>query len=245
MRIHFATSEGSRKSHFASLIPDDVRKACDVADVLWSTNATRDANGVEDAAAWVRAARKADELNLPFVADLELKHFRTGLDVFTADRDQFEKNVAECQWALSVVRTHCPDLRVGVYPGMPAVIGLHPNQYRPEDRAAQLAAEREKLRPLVDFFVFEAAPVDHGKPMASLAAWESALDVLVAEAPDPHTDRYVLVYDEWVEGKKAGQYVGDHVYAAMIHEASMRGRVMVWNARHEAGWQVVRRLAAA
>jgi hypothetical protein len=240
VKLHFATSDGVRKPHFASLIPDAVRATCDVADVLWSTNATRDPAGKEDAARWIAAARKADELNLPFVADLELGHFRTGLDVYTTSTEQFAKNLAECVWALTVVKTHCPDLRVGAYPALPAVNGLP--KWDPEDRFAQLAEERRVLRPLLDFLVFEAAPADTGKPLASLAAWERALDVLVSEAPDPHTDRYVLVYDVWTSGPKAGQYVGDHLYAAMIHEAAKRGKVMVWDAGPH-GWGVVRRIA--
>ncbi len=242
MRIHFATSPGlPGKPQFASLIPDDVRRDCDVGDVLWSTNATRDPAGREDAAAWIRAARKADELNLPFVADLELGNFRTKIDVFKPEPAKFAANLEECKWALGVVRTNCPDVRMGAYPALPAGLGLLPGQYTPEDRVAQLAAEREVIRPLVDFYVVEAALQDLGKPMASLAEWERDLDRDVADCPDQLTERYILIGDCYTNGKKVDQYPGDHVYAAMIQEAAKRGKVMVWNARY--GWPVIRQLA--
>src|SRR4051812_5989903 len=96
MRILLSTSDGTKLPHFASLIPDDMRAKCNVGDLVFSTNTTRDAAGVEQPSLWADAGKRAVAMNAPFVADMELPPFSTQVATYVADKAKFAANLAFC-----------------------------------------------------------------------------------------------------------------------------------------------------
>ena len=241
--VLFATDPNARPEHGhaepLSVIPDDVRAACHVDDVLWSTHRDH-----LDTAA--RAAKAGKRFVIDMEADRRGRPLRAALDNSIWDPQTFRNNLTLRRIVLYRVANAHPDLSVGLYDTLR--IGVPDDGYTIGDlrryvRAEAKALDRLKFR-LVEGYVVESDPADEA---AALEDWKQGLELMLFCARSQGRGETLVIVSPWVGRKGKGftewEYSEWLSREVLLHLRREGLTPMVFNPLDK-GWDVVRDLAA-